>query len=371
MKILYIITQSESIGGASLHLLDLAEGIQQRGHQVLLAAGGAGLLAQHARKRELLYLPLTSLVRDISIAKDIKAVGELTALIRREKPDIVHLHSSKAGVIGRIAAKLTRTPCVFTAHGWAFTEGISPRKRQLYRLIEKYCAGLAQRIITVSNYDRHLAIDLKVAPPQKLITIHNGVHDTPIRRQPIILLPGDAPIRFIMVARFQAPKQQMALIQALTSSNLDDWQLSLPGAGPLLNTAQMLAREVDREQRVSFPGECNDIAQRLADADVFVLISAWEGLPLSIIEAMRAGLPVVASDVGGVRELVVHGETGLLVPRGDQGSLRQALETLGRDAALRRKMGQAARLRYEQHFAFEPMLEKTLQVYQDSLRLPQ
>lgn len=362
MKILYVITQSDSIGGASLHVLDLAAGAQAAGQEVLLLAGGTGKLATLAKQRSIPYQALQHMVREISPWQDICAVNELSRHIRDFSPDIIHLHSSKAGIIGRISARITKTPCIFTAHGWAFTEGVSKNKRKVYQHIEKMCAFLAQRIITVSEYDRQLALKMRVAPPGKLVTIHNGVHDSHLRHSGPSR-PEQGQLNVTMVARFSPPKDQASVVRALASSDIPNWRLELIGGGPLLEDTRHLAQTLNVAHQVDFPGECDDIPERLARADIFVLSSAWEGLPLSIIEAMRAGIPVVASDVGGVKELVFPGTTGMLIGRNDVEGLRDALEYLAQNPELRQAYGNAGRTKYEQQFSFSLMLSRTLDLY--------
>ena len=152
-----------------------------------------------------------------------------------------------------------------------------------------------------------------------------------------------------------------------TISNLP-WVLELIGDGPLTGAAQERAVALGLTDRVVFSGLCNDVPARLARSDLFVLVSDWEGLPLSILEAMRSGLPVVASDVGGVAESVNDGVTGFLVPRGDKAMLADRLSRLLTDATLRQQMGWAGRRVYEREFAFEVMYQRTQQIYLEVLR---
>lgn len=128
-----------------------------------------------------------------------------------------------------------------------------------------------------------------------------------------------------------------------------------------------LASSLGIAGKVLFSGACNDVSSRLAASDVFILISRWEGLPLTILEAMRAGLPVIASDVGGVAEAVQDGETGYLIKRDATGLLVERLGLLLADAEMRRRMGEAGRLRYESDFTFSLMLDKTIAVYEEAL----
>jgi len=364
-KITYLITRSDTVGGAHVHLLDLAYKAQTEGHKVEVLVGGNGPYAALLREKGLTVLNLRYLVRPIRPHLDALAVLECWRALRRFKPDIVHAHSTKAGLVGRFAAKLAGLPVVFTAHGWAFTEGIAERSRRLAAFLEKRAARLSDAIICVSEYDRQLALRLGVGNESLITRIHNGVPEVRLDQRSIG--SGTGPVRVVCVARLDAPKEHVLLLEAMATIDKVPWVLELIGDGPLTAVVQQRARDLGVADRVEFSGLCNDVPSRLALADVFVLASAWEGLPLSILEAMRAGLPVVASHVGGVAESVVDGVTGFLVPKGDKAVLADRLVRLLGDAALRQQMGLAGRVVYEREFAFEVMYQRTQQVYQDVL----
>lgn len=294
----------------------------------------------------------------ISPSKDLAAALEALTLIRRIRPHLLHAHSSKAGVIGRVAARVAGVKSVFTAHGWAFTEGVHPTRKHLALGLERVAARLGDAVICVSYQDLDLALRYRVVKRERALVVWNGVPDTVERAH-----PGLEPPRLVMVARFSPQKDHELLLRSLAGLQDLSWTLDLLGDGPLLPRMKALARELGLENRVRFWGRRLDVATVLAEAQVFVLTSRWEGLPLTILEAMRAGLPVVASDVGGVREAVVDGLTGFLVPRGDVSHLRERLGVLLTDPKLRVQMGMAARKRYEEHFTAERMVEAVWEVY--------
>jgi glycosyltransferase involved in cell wall biosynthesis len=277
------------------------------------------------------------------------------------QPDLVSTHSSKAGWIGRAAARLVRIPVLFTAHGWAFTEGVPSVQRRFYAAAERLAAPLANHIITVSNYDRQLALDRRLTRPDRITCIHNGVVDLPVS---VDVERHQGPVRIAMIGRLTPQKDHASLFQALGEYMGLDWVLDLVGDGPGLAEAKRLASAAGIADRVHFLGARDDVAEVLGNADIYALVSHWEGLPRSILEAMRAELPVVASDVGGVAEAVVPGETGFLVPRGDAGALGTRLEILIRDRGLRKQFGVAGRRSYEENFRFELMCERTFSVYE-------
>ncbi|WP_341667893.1 glycosyltransferase family 4 protein [Alcaligenes sp. SDU_A2] len=371
MKIAYIITRSDVIGGANIHLLDLAQGIKKEGIEAIILIGGEGIVAQEANAKGIPTLAIKNLIREINLIKDILAFFEIRSALKKISPDIVHLHSSKAGIVGRLAARSLGLPAIFTAHGWAFTDGVSKRRKIAYRLIEKAMAPFATKIITVSEYDRQLAIKNKIIKPSKLRAIQNGLPDVDIEKKYLEHqeTQNDHLCKLIMVARFDEQKDQATLIKALALIKNKNWNLTFAGDGRLRSEAEKLVKEHQLTDKIIFAGACRDIPDRLQASDVFVLSTNWEGFPLSILEAMRAGLPVLATDVGGVSEAVAHGVTGYLSQRGDSQELAKYLELLISDPKLRESLGKNGQISFKKNFTFKTMLEKTISVYKDALKI--
>jgi glycosyltransferase involved in cell wall biosynthesis len=291
----------------------------------------------------------------------VKAIYQL---LRSEQPDIVHLNSTKAGMAGRAAACIARIPCVYTAHGWAFTDGAPRVRAAVAKWAERLAAPFARKIICVSDYDRQLAITRKVGCVSQLVVIRNGVPDV----IPALLAH---PVRvsdpvFVMVARFAPQKNYSLLLHSLAECRTV-FRLQCAGDGSDLDRMRLLARALHLEDRVQFLGMTVDVPRLLQQADGLVLASNWEGLPLCVIEAMRAGLPVIASDVGGVSEAVVDHDTGFLVPRDSQAVLTQSLDRLAAAPGLRVAMGRRGRQRFLEHFTAARMASETAKVYSDAL----
>jgi len=365
MRIVYVVTRADDIGGAQVHVRDLSTALHQAGHDVTVVSGSPGVLSEQLRERGVPFRSLPALVRPIAPLRDAVAVRQLTAELRRLQPDLVSTHSSKAGWIGRVAAKLLRIPVLFTAHGWAFTEGVPGGQRQFYALAERLAAPLADHIITVSEYDRGLALGRRLTRPERITCIHNGVVDLPATSIP---QQHQRPVRIAMIGRFTQQKDHGALMRALREHMHLDWVLDLVGDGPGWADAKALASELGVADRVYFLGARDDVSEILSRAHIYTLVSHWEGFPRSILEAMRSGLPVAASDVGGIAEAVLSGKTGFLVPRGDTATLATHLELLIRDERLRRALGSAGRRSYEEKFRFQFMFDRTLAVYEDVIR---
>jgi glycosyltransferase involved in cell wall biosynthesis len=362
LKIAYIVTRSDLIGGAQVHVRDLASSLARQGHEAIVLVGSSGPYVTALRQAGVELVTLKHLGAAINPIRDVRGLVEIHSILKALRPDLVSTHSSKAGILGRLAARALGIPTIFTAHGWAFTPGIPRWEAAVYRRIERWAAPYASRIITVSDFDRELAVREGVTQPGKVVTVHNGMPDIDQRLR---AQPGRSPVRIVMIARFEPQKDHATLFQALTGLLREVWQLDLIGDGALMSEAQAMTRELGLAERVRFLGQRTDVAERLAEAQIALLISNWEGFPRSILEAMRAGLPVVASDVGGIAESVKDGETGFVVRQGDVDGLRQRLRELLADPELRTRMGRSGRERYERQFTLTHTVEKTLAVYAD------
>lgn len=364
MKIAFIITRSDDIGGAQIHVRDLSTALRAAGHDAVVIAGANGVLADELRAHGVPYYPLYHLGREVGPFQDVRCVSELRATLRKIQPDIISTHSTKAGFIGRIAGKTLNIPTLFTAHGWGFTDGRPPLQAFAFWAVERTTAAWAARIITVCESDRAAAVRTHVTSSDRLVTIHNAMPDID---KALRAKPGKSPVRLVMVARLSHWKDQPTLLHALAGLKDLAWQLELIGDGPLRGQLEALVQSLDLSARVTFLGFRRDVPAQIAEAQVFLLITKWEGFPRSILEAMRAGLPVVASDVGGVRESVVDGTTGFVIPRGDTARLRECLRQLITSAELRVRMGAAGRAYYEEKFTFDRLVERTTQVYKSVL----
>ncbi len=297
--------------------------------------------------------------REIAPRHDLAAIAQIRRQLFAFAPDLVSIHSSKAGVLGRLAALGLGCPVLYTPHCWSFSDGFP--KAGLYRIIEKCLAPLATRIICVSEAERELGLQAKVGSADRTITIHNGVGGIPATAPP--RAPADGTARLIMVGRFAEQKDHRTLLTALAGLAGLPWKLTLVGDGPTKETAIELARDLGIADRVEFLGYQSHVETELQHHDVFVLITNWEGFPRSILEAMRAGLPVVASDVGGCRESVVDGRNGRIVPKQDVAAVREALAELIASPETREAMGRASYESYVAAFNFDAMYRRYRDLY--------
>lgn len=364
LRIVYIITKASPIGGAQIHVRDLAAAVAAQGHRPTVITSGSGSFIDDLRALGIPVVVLRHLTTPIRPLEDLRALREVHAAMADLRPDLIAAHSSKAGILARLAARRLRVPIVFTVHGWAFTPGVPPLEAALYRRVERLVGPLASRIIAVSEYDRRLGLEARIAPPDRLVTVHNGMPDVPAELRAD---PARSPVRLVMVARYGAQKDHPTLLRALSGLRQHRWELDLIGDGPLREETEALVGDLGLNGRVHFLGQRSDVERRLAAAQVSLLVTNWEGFPLSILEAMRAGLPVVASEVGGVAESVREGESGFLVRRGDVEQLRARIERLLTDPELRARLGASGRERYVRDFTLDVSVARTLDVYRETL----
>ncbi|CNF65034.1 glycosyltransferase family 4 protein [Yersinia intermedia] len=360
MKVLYIITRASEIGGAQVHVKDLCVKLLTDGHNPEVIVGESGPLVDMLENKGVKVHILPSLVRDISPMKDLLCVFQLRQLVKKIKPDLVTLHSSKAGIIGRLSLVASNIPVVFTVHGWSFADGVSEKKKKLYIWIERVVSIFTDKIITVSEQDKKLALKYRVTSNSKQVVIHNGIPDKTVE---ISSVKFDECVRLISVARFCEQKDHETLLYALHPLRNEQWHLSLVGKGPNLSRIKDLAVKLELDMKVDFLGERSDVESLIASSDILLLISNWEGFPMSILEGMRASLPVIASDVGGVNEAVKDGVTGYLVKKADVLCLTECIKKLLDNKTLRLNMGKNGGYLFDNEFTFDSMYKKTFAVY--------
>jgi glycosyltransferase involved in cell wall biosynthesis len=360
--LLYVITKSE-LGGAQGHVYDLIKSLHQD-YEIHLAVGTPGLLTDKVADLGVKVHIISSLQRRINPSSDLRAIKQCVDIVKLVKPDLIHCHSSKAGVVARLAAWICRVPVIFTAHGWGF-DPRSPRlQRNIALGIEKILAPISTKIICVSESDRQLAISLKVTAPELVVTIHNGITNEIVPTAS----PERQPAKLIMVARFnRSQKDQHTLMQAIAKLE-NPIELVFVGTGPDWDESKKMAKDLNIDDRVAFLGDRLDVPDLLADAQIFVLSTHYEGAPISILEAMRCGLPIIATNVNGIPEQVTDRVTGLLVPHQDVNALSNAIANLTSDPIVRHHMGAAGRQKFLQEFTVKQMVEKTELLYRSTLK---
>jgi glycosyltransferase involved in cell wall biosynthesis len=347
-----------------VHVLSLVQALRADGGQPLVLAGGDGPFAAELRRRNVPTIEIRNLVRPVHPARDALAFVEILAALWRIAPDLVCAHTAKAGLLGRLAGTALGIPTIFTPHGWAIADRISSRQGRVFRYVERLAGRFTTRIINVCEYERDLALRCRITTAGRLAMIYNGMPDIP---PSLRANAGAHPPRLVMVARMEQPKDHATVLIALAGLKSLAWRFDLVGDGPLEPAVRRLLAQLGLEDRVRLLGFRRDVSELIAASQIFVLSSRSEAFPYSILEAMRAALPVVATDVGGVREAVIPDDTGLLSPPGDPDALQSQLRRLITDPDLRNRMGAAGRRRYLSYFTFEKMQANTFALYREVL----
>jgi len=327
-----------------------------------MAGPPEGLLSEQLRTFGVPLVLIPALKKPIHPLWDLISLLQVVQALRQLRPDIVATHTSKAGLVGRVAAKLIGVSSFFTPHGLSFIDRQSGGRMRFRLIVERMAVHLGGTLIAVCDYEQDLANKYLGIKNSKIATIHNGLPDCVVRGE-----RGQARVVITMIARFDLQKDHVTLFRALSTLKHLEWELRLVGTGPLMPSAKLLAQEYGLSSRICFLNQCSDTPCLLAQSDIFALITNWEAFPISILEAMRAGLPVIATDTGGVREAVEDEVNGFLVRRGDAPRIAERLALLIKSADLRQTMGSRSRHRFSQHFDWRHMVDKTEALYAEAL----
>ncbi|MDB2262456.1 glycosyltransferase family 4 protein [Halorubrum ezzemoulense] len=304
------------------------------------------------------------LIRHYNPVTTVPAVLSLARYLRREDFDIVHTHSTEAGIIGRFAAALAGVPTiVHTVHGVPFADDRNAFLNRFVLACERQAAGYTDRIVTNADVIADDYLARGIGRREQYTTVYSGVDlDAFMDAEPADDLPGDRP-RVVMVGRLADGKGHRVLLDAVESLGEFDGSVCIVGDGPLYDPLVADVEERGLSNRVYLTGFRDDIPRVLAASDVLVLPSFREGTPRVITEAMASGLPVIATDIAGIPEQVVDGENGYLIPTGDSEALANRVDTLLADADLRERMGARGQAR-AQRFSVATMVEELDSVYQ-------
>lgn len=367
VNVLLLITEL-NVGGAERLLGQIAPRLSRQRYRVSVAClYGAGPVADDLRAAGVPVIDL-----GMRGKWDLRVIGRLLRLLREERVHILHAHLIHANLLGALVGRLARVPVVVaTRHnvdiGGAWREWAN-----------RWLRGWRDAVVAVSDQVRWVEIERSGIDPARVILIRNGVPIEPfaspdptatdrLRRK--WKIPPTSPV-IGTLARFDEQKGHVVLLEAMARvlQRRPRARALLVGEGPLRQAVEQKAHALGLSHAVVLTGLRRDVPQVLALLDLFVLPSLWEGLPVSVLEAMAAGRPVVATRVGGVPEAVEHGVTGLLVPPRDPRALAAAIIRLLEDAELRRSMGRAGRERVEQQFSIAATVRRTEALYERLLR---
>ncbi len=366
MTILYLITQS-NWGGAQKYVLDLAKNVQKE-LDVTVACGGNGRLLKELRKCRVRTVVFPMLIRAINPIADIVCFFQLWLFLRKNKFDVIHINSTKAEILGIIAARLAKVPkIVFTAHGFVFNEPMPAWKKRFYIGIERFVHRWSHNIIAVSEFDRKTAIDNGIAPAEKITVIYNGIDGSRVK-------PGMTKndkkngqnIRNLItigsVANFYKTKGLEYLIRAvpLILERYPESRFSLVGDGPERKNIEKIIKELNIGGAIELTGEKENAAEAISEFDIFILPSVKEGFPYVILEAMSAGIPIIASEVGGIPEILKN--VGALIPPKNPEAIAEAVCYLIENPHVAALMAANAGKKIRD-LNLDKMLEKTKKIY--------
>jgi glycosyltransferase involved in cell wall biosynthesis len=374
LRVLRVITRL-NIGGPALHAALLSSRLDTDRFETLLAAGiegpTEGSMVDLGRTADGLRLRRVShLGREIAPSDDLRAIGELISICREFKPDILHTHLSKAGTVGRLAARLSGVRVVVhTFHGTVFRNYFGPVKTRAFINIERALARLSTRLVAITPSQKRELITLGIGDQRKVVEIPLGLDlqrflepfDRSAARS-YLGLPADAPI-VTLVARLVPIKNVSLFLKAIAKTDSRVVAV-IVGDGEQRSLLEGEAAQLAIANRCRFLGWQSDVRAVYAAADVVALSSLNEGSPVSLIEAMAAGRPVVATAVGGVPDVVRDGESGLLVPSQDADALANAITDLLRDEQQRERLGRAGRSAAYPRYDVQRLLEDVAAMYQ-------
>jgi glycosyltransferase involved in cell wall biosynthesis len=376
IRIAHIITTLE-LGGAQKTTLLLLKYIEKQDYEVHLVTSKGAILEKDAASipwLNLFFIP--SLDRKISPINDAVSLYRIIKYLKAKKISIVHTHSSKAGIIGRWAAKIAGAKGIFhTVHGWPFYIETNKPVKWLYVLLEKITALITTKLVVVSDADLEAGLKYINRDIKKYIKIPYG-----IERGLFLRKGADRDKEFIktfgikedscIVGYISCFKPQKAPLDFIKTVRLVinkgiNAQFICIGEGPLKPAAENLASRFSLNGHIKFLGWQRHIERWMSLIDILVLTSRWEGLPVVFIEALASGVPIVTTDVGGAREIVKNGLNGFLTPKGDCEGMAKHISFLASDCRARREFGEYSKKSFKEEFDISFMLERVKTLYKD------
>jgi lipopolysaccharide/colanic/teichoic acid biosynthesis glycosyltransferase/glycosyltransferase involved in cell wall biosynthesis len=366
--VMVVITKGEA-GGAQSHVLALCEALR---HDIHFTVVIGGPLENSVLARQLIVLgiqvcPLPSMVESLLPWRLWPAVQGLVSLIEANPPDLIHTHSAIAGLTARLASQRTERPVVYTVHGFGFKPQVPWLRRHLASLAERAMAGWTTQMICVSSYERELAYQLRMHH-ERIHVIPNGIAANAPDTQAMAPPAYTGVPRVVMVARMKSPKRHDVLLRALATLRAEvgfELPLTLVGDGPERKQHEALCDTLGLEE-VRWLGDVHNVPEVLQAHEIFVLLSDHEGMPITVLEAMRAGMAILASDLPGIREQIIHNQEGLLCANSEI-VVAQQLIRLVQEPYLRKRLGRAAQEHFQHTFTVERMAHQVQAVYQQCL----
>jgi glycosyltransferase involved in cell wall biosynthesis len=377
IKLLYVVTKLE-LGGAQKQLLSLITNLDKERFTPVLFTAKDGLLLPEALSIKWLQTKQSRyLERKINPLKDILALFEIYRFIKENQIQFVHTHSSKAGILGRWAARLAKARTILhTVHGWSFNDFQPKLLRIFFIWLERLTAKFTDRLIVVSEWDRDLGLAHHIGFEEQYALIRYGIDYSEFSennkglRGEFGIGDDDLVVGMVSCLKPQKSPQDFIKLASMVGRKLPGIKFILVGDGSLRSKLQELILEYDLQKQVILAGWRRDIPRVFSTIDIFVLTSLWEGLPISLLEALVSSRPVIVTDTGGVREVITEGKNGFLVPPCDMEKMAQILLELSENENLRKRMQHDAKTSLGYDFSLENMVRNTENLYIGLLKTP-
>ncbi|MDD5546619.1 MAG: glycosyltransferase family 4 protein [Candidatus Omnitrophica bacterium] len=378
LKVLHVITRLDK-GGSSENTLLTASGLDKGRFDVTLVFGKTndpdGRVRRALSDNGINYRVVPRLVRQVAPWSDLIAFLKLCAIIKKGNFDIVHTHTSKAGILGRWAAKLAGVKAIIhTPHGHIFYGYFGPARNRLFIILERLTARITDRIITLTQRGKDEHVRFRISKADKFVPIYSGVelekfidsNYDPARTRESLGIPPNGPV-IGTITRLEPVKGNMYFIEAIPQviRIFPDLKVIITGDGAQRRAIENRIKELSLSRNIILRGATNDAPRALSALDIFVLASLNEGMGRCLLEAMALSIPIIATDVGGVSEIVENGVNGILVPSKDAAALAQAIISLLRDKARAKEMGKAGKNKLNRFFSAKAMVEKIEALYEE------
>jgi len=377
INILYVITKLE-LGGAQKQLLSLLGHLDKEKFAAFLFTAKGGELFPDAFSISGIKIKRSIFLgRPMRPLKDILALIEIYLFIKKNDVAVVHTHSFKAGILGRCAAGLAKARIIIhTVHGWSFNDYQPAICRKLFIWLERFAARFTDRLIVVSAHDKEKGLRNRIGSENKYVLIRYGIDYAEFGKgaqdikQELGIGQGYLTVGMISCFKPQKSPQDFIKLAFNINQTLANVKFILVGDGILRKNIERLIAKFNLAQQVILTGWRRDIANILSAIDVFVLTSLWEGLPVAALEALSSSKPVVATNTGGISEVIADGKNGFLVPAGEPEKMCEKLTVLLKDAVLRKTMSKNARENLTSDFCLESMVKSTQDLYADLIFNP-
>ncbi len=378
LKVLHIITRLDK-GGSSENTLLTASGLDKGRFDVTLVFGKTkdpdGRVRRALSDNGINYRVVPRLVRQLDPWSDLTAFLRLYAIIKRGDFDIVHTHTSKAGILGRWAAKLAGVKVIIhTPHGHIFYGYFGPVRNRLFIMLERFTAHITDRIITLTQRGKDEHVKFGISKADKFVSIYSGVelekfinsNYDPAQARESLGIPPNGPV-IGTITRLEPVKGNMYFIEAIPQviKIFPDLKVIITGDGAQKRAMENKIKELSLSRNVILRGATNDAPGALSALDIFVLPSLNEGMGRCLLEAMALSKPIIATDVGGVSEIVENGVNGILVPPKDPDALAQAIISLLGNKARADGMGKSGKGKLNRFFSAQAMVEKIEALYEE------